>query len=214
MVRLVQTMWDVETSRAKLIDLETRIIHVLEFDLHYTSPLTFVERFLRLYNLDTTGSDYEAMMIFNLTRLFCRTLLRSQAYLRLKPSQVASAALTLAVNICSSPLISKLGFQPLPDKPKLDSLVMDNVVSIEMNGISSKPRDPCPLAMWTPEILRLTSLSMETDLKPGYLALLKEVDAHIFGGKLRYETRLIPKNKSSSSPYSAMGRESFQWRSE
>lgn len=52
MLRLCKAKWDVDGTREELIALETKIIHTLDFELHYTSPLVFLERYLRLYNLD------------------------------------------------------------------------------------------------------------------------------------------------------------------
>lgn len=52
MVRLVKNKWDVTLTRLKLIELERDIIDKLDFELHYTGPLLFLERFLRIYNLD------------------------------------------------------------------------------------------------------------------------------------------------------------------
>lgn len=81
------------------------MIERLDFELHYTSPLVFLERYLRLYDLDLIESDEKAKMISMLACLFCRCLLRSKAYLSLKPSQAAAAAFTLAVRVSRSPLV-------------------------------------------------------------------------------------------------------------
>ena len=59
---------------------------MLDFDLQYTSPLFFLERYQRLFNLDRLDKNAEANIINKLARLFCRTLLRSRAYLGMKPS--------------------------------------------------------------------------------------------------------------------------------
>jgi len=52
MVRLVNSEWSVIVTKKELIDLEESIIRMLDFDLHYTGPVPFLERFLRIYNLD------------------------------------------------------------------------------------------------------------------------------------------------------------------
>jgi hypothetical protein len=52
MVRLVKSKWGVETSRDELINLEKNVIETLDFDLVYTGPIPFLERYLRVFNLD------------------------------------------------------------------------------------------------------------------------------------------------------------------
>lgn len=60
MVRLVNAEWSVTATKFELIDLEESIIRMLDFDLHFTGPVPFLERFLRIYNLDQVKRDREA----------------------------------------------------------------------------------------------------------------------------------------------------------
>ena len=86
------------------------IIKSLCFDLWQASPVAFLERYLRIFNLDLCHADEEAFMISVLAFSFCKVLLRSNTYLTLRPSQVAAAALTLAVSLSKSPIVTQLGF--------------------------------------------------------------------------------------------------------
>ena len=52
MVRLVASSWNLNIDKKDLIDLEEDIIRQLDFDLHYNSPIPFLERFQRIFNLD------------------------------------------------------------------------------------------------------------------------------------------------------------------
>ena len=117
-----------------MINLEGSIINHLDFELHNVGPITFLERYLRIYNLDMTKTDVEASAISSLARAFCKMVLRDASYLDMKPSQLAASALTLAVNISKSPIAESLGIYPIKD-PKLDSLMADNLVSIQMDGV-------------------------------------------------------------------------------
>ena len=45
MIRLVATEWNVSVTKQELTDLEESIIRMLDFDLHFTGPITFLERF-------------------------------------------------------------------------------------------------------------------------------------------------------------------------
>ena len=131
MIRLVKQKWDVDYYRDDLIDLETSIIRTLDFDLHYTSPLTFLERYQRLYELDRIIEDRTSGVIDEIARLLIRTLLRSRNYLSLKPSQIAAASLTLAINISKSEQVERLGTQPV-NAAKLDRILFDDVECTEL----------------------------------------------------------------------------------
>jgi len=109
MVRLVAAEWKVTMTKAELMNLESEMIRLLDFDLHYTSPIPLLERFQRIYGMDQVQRDREAYAINFLARNFCRSLLRSPSYLSLKPSQVAAAALLLAINLSSSDLAPLIG---------------------------------------------------------------------------------------------------------
>ena len=52
MIRLVANEWQVTIVKDDLINLEEQIIRALDFDLHFTGPIPFLERFQRIYNLD------------------------------------------------------------------------------------------------------------------------------------------------------------------
>lgn len=149
MCRLVKQKWDVVVTRDQLVALEEKVIKALDFELHYAGPLPFLERYLRIYNLDLYWSDREAYVLSRLARTFCRVLLRSHTYLNLRPSQMAAASLTLAVNVSRSNLAPELGIQFIGE-PKLNTLLFENVVSIEMDGVKQIDSDlTCPLKMWT-----------------------------------------------------------------
>ena len=45
MVRLVHEEWSIQVEKMDLIFLEERIIKMLDFDLHFTCPLVYLERF-------------------------------------------------------------------------------------------------------------------------------------------------------------------------
>lgn len=62
MLKLLKKIWHVEFERSKLIELEENIIRTLDFELQHTSPMTFLERYLRLFNLDSDDNT-EAKLI-------------------------------------------------------------------------------------------------------------------------------------------------------
>ena len=134
MVRLVANDWSVTVTKKELVDLEEQIIRMLDFDLHFTGPIPFLERFQRIYNLDQVKRDREAFALDYLARNFCRSMLRSKAYLVMKPSQIGASALILAINLSTSDLAEKVGLQKMQDL-NLKSLFFENVINIEMDGV-------------------------------------------------------------------------------
>lgn len=52
MLRLVKSQWNVKIVKQEVIDLEELIIKSLDFELRHDGPIPFLERYLRLYNLD------------------------------------------------------------------------------------------------------------------------------------------------------------------
>ena len=57
MVHFINTNWSVTLVYKELIQLEHEIIVKLDFDLHFTSPIPFLERFQRIFNLDQVSRD-------------------------------------------------------------------------------------------------------------------------------------------------------------
>lgn len=94
--------WSISFEKSELIDLEESVIRMLDFDLHCIGPIQFLERFQRIYNLDQVKKDGEAHALDVVARNFCRSMLKSRFFLSLKPSQIAAAALILAINLSTS----------------------------------------------------------------------------------------------------------------
>lgn len=123
-----------QLTRQDLLDLEEDIIRTLDFDLRSVSPMLFLERFQRVFQLHNEGSDYQSKVIGSLARQFSKSFLRQQAYLSMKPSQVAGAALTLSINLCQSDIANQLGLRKF-DNLNLNSLFFENVMNIEIEGV-------------------------------------------------------------------------------
>lgn len=58
MVRLVLKEWRVVMNVENLIDLEEQLLRSLDFDLVETTPIPFLDRYLRIFGLDTEESSY------------------------------------------------------------------------------------------------------------------------------------------------------------
>ena len=79
--------------------LEERIIKTLDYDMHYTCPIMFLERYQRIFGLDQEIFDEDSFKIGDLARRFIRIMVAHSAFLRFKVSQIGAAALMLAINV-------------------------------------------------------------------------------------------------------------------
>jgi hypothetical protein len=101
-------------------------------------------------------------------------MLRSQAMLTLKSSVIAAASLTLAINLSASKLSEKLGILQIKEIAGLD------------------PSRKSPLYLWSTNATarQMALLTIDTDIKPAYAALLVVADKHSCKGLLASEPSL------------------------
>lgn len=109
MVRLVHKEWNFVTTKEELVDLETSIIRLLDFDLLVPSPLFFMDRYQRIFGLEQERSDPNALRVANVARKMIRCMLLSQSFLRFRPSVIAASALLLSIGINMSPCAKLMG---------------------------------------------------------------------------------------------------------
>lgn len=86
MVRLVAKEWNFSTTKEELVDLETSVIKLLDWDLFIPGPLFFLERYQRIFGVDQENTDSDSARVGNLARKMMRCMLLSSNYLRFKPS--------------------------------------------------------------------------------------------------------------------------------
>jgi len=109
MVRLVEDEWGIQISKTDLINLEEKIIKTLDFELHYICPIVFLERYQRIFGLDQEYLSVESRLIGELARRLLRILVGHSSFLKFKTSEMASAALMLAINVSQSPIATQIG---------------------------------------------------------------------------------------------------------
>ena len=181
---------------------------MLDFELCYTGPIHFLERFQRIYNLDQIKKDREALALDQVAKGFCKSMLRSRAYLSLKPSQIAAAALILAINVSTSELAGKIGLRKMYDL-NLKSLFLENGnfgkldSSAKENGrpsSSSKSKKyVCPLQIWNMVVRKTTELTIAGDLRPAYYQMCAILNEFEFNGLLSDYPDLFPPLPTPSS---------------
>ena len=119
-----------------MVNLEEKILKALEFDLVWTSPLQFLERFQRLFSLDQVLHDKHSYLIDSSAIYLCRFMLRDVKFLSFKPSQIAVAAFMLALNANLETPLSKALDVELLDKQfiNVESYFHDTTIRIRING--------------------------------------------------------------------------------
>ena len=78
------------------IRLETKLVRALEFDMGFTSPLPFLERYLRIFDLDRP-QDKNAQAVTKLAKQFSLQSMRQSVFLDHRPSIVAAGCLLIAL---------------------------------------------------------------------------------------------------------------------
>ena len=79
--------------------MEERIIRILDFSLLTASPITFMERYMRIFGVDQVGKDEDADMVSALARKVISIMIKDRSILNYKPSQIGAASLLLSLNI-------------------------------------------------------------------------------------------------------------------
>ena len=114
MVRLMASEWNFETSKQEIVEMETEVIKLLDWDLMIVSPIFFLERYQRIFGVHQERTNKDDAQVGSLTRKILRCHLLSSSFLRFKPSVMAAAALMLSINIsCSAGAQLMLKSQPL-----------------------------------------------------------------------------------------------------
>ena len=119
----------------------------LNFDLQWISPITFLERFERLFNLDQKYQDSKTNKIALKAKDICGKTLLHTEFLAFRPSQIAAASLIYAISIYTVPNTTTMDF-----------------------GNSE-------LGFWTEEIESMTQIDRTEDLQPVYTLLKAKISS-------------------------------------
>lgn len=112
-IRLMLKTSKVLLSWQDIKDLEEDILLRLNFDFNFVSSLEFLERYQRVFSLDKIrGEDPDATAVISLARTICILAISLSTYLELKPSRLAAASITLAINLftCQDSPVSNCTF--------------------------------------------------------------------------------------------------------
>ena len=136
MVNMINGWQKDHMTNRDLVILEEKIIKALEFELNWTSPLHFLERFQRLFNLDQVFSDKHSYLVDASAIYLSRFMIRDVNFLEFKPSEIAVAAFMLALNANLDTPLSKALDVELLDKEliNVDSYFQDTTIRIRING--------------------------------------------------------------------------------
>ena len=87
--------------------MEEDIIRTLDFNLRKVSQIQFLERYLRLFGLDTV-KDSRFRQIAALSGQYCKFMQREACFLKFKPSQMAAGSLLFSINLSKSDLVKSI----------------------------------------------------------------------------------------------------------
>jgi len=81
----------------------------------------------------------------------CRFMQRDEQFLRYRPSQLAAAALILALNLSESIFAKQIGMTPKPDAYEKKGLDFEQTINMEIGGVKAEKQKnvkAVPLKMW------------------------------------------------------------------
>ena len=93
MIKLLTPSEAEKVEKESVIDLEQQILNVLSFDFNYPAPLPFLERYLRIGDLQNDlhiSSLAEELLLVAIKRIL---------FLNFRPSLIASASLVIAYSL-------------------------------------------------------------------------------------------------------------------
>ena len=93
--------------------MEERIIRILDFSLLTASPITFMERYMRIFGVDKVGYDEDADMVSALARKIISIMIKDRSILNYKPSQIGAAALLLSLNILDTQIAKAINLKKI-----------------------------------------------------------------------------------------------------
>lgn len=93
MIKLLDHSEQREITKQDVIDLESKMLKSLSFDFNNVSPAVFLERFLRVAGI------HEDESLLSLGYDILKLTYSKAAFLEYKPSNMAAAALVLALNL-------------------------------------------------------------------------------------------------------------------
>jgi hypothetical protein len=188
MVRLVEEEWNIVIAKQELICLEEKIIKMLDYELHYTCPIVFMERYQRIFGLDQEDVDEDARKVGDLARRALRSIVGHSSFLRFKTSQMAGAALMLAINIHQSSIAPQLGLPGKLSNLHERSAFFDMTPSTP----SDNEKDNGPLRHWNQGVRRLTQKCVGRDIMPVYKVMVNIVNTVEFEGGLSADSSIFP----------------------
>ena len=95
-------------TRQNLIEFEVKVLNILEWDLNCVSPISFLERYQRIFDLDKENDNQYSKLIGVLSRRILRHIVLNASFLKYRPSQIAAASIMLAINMSQSDFAVKI----------------------------------------------------------------------------------------------------------
>lgn len=99
MIDKLPTMLRKQVNREQLIRLEEKIIRMMDFDLQFHTPLSFLERYQRILQLDQEKTSTLNLKIGYSARKLLRHMMHKSQFLTYRPSQIAATAILVAIDL-------------------------------------------------------------------------------------------------------------------
>ena len=108
MTDLLYEKHGVAISEETILKFEFTILSYLDFNVRYTNPVHFLERYQRIFGLDKEASDKTSKDVGEMARKFIRFMIINKGFLKYKPSAMAAASILLGIKVTLSSGVMKL----------------------------------------------------------------------------------------------------------
>ena len=161
MIHILEEHHNMLLTKKDLIDMEESVLRTLTFSCHHVSAIPFLERFLRIFGIDSGQNNKHASQIRTIAKQYCRFMQREAHFLNYRPSQIAAASLLLAINISVSDVAPLVGIKQIQEL-QMKSLFFETAIYLEIAGVKIEEKDAkCPLRMWNSSVEKLTCVKKE-----------------------------------------------------
>ena len=99
--RFLDKHYGIKIFRKSFRKLELDVLIALDFTVSYVSPLAFLDRYSRIFDIDRIAGDREAEQIGTEARKICFLTLEHSQFLNFRPCQIAAASLMIAMKMVS-----------------------------------------------------------------------------------------------------------------
>ena len=124
LLKLLKEKHSIELKKEDVLNLEESILRLLDFNLRSVSPIDFLERYIRIFDLDSSDSA-RAKQTAVLSYDYCKFMQRHSCFLPYRSSELAAASLLFSIAFRKSKISRKVLGSGHNSKDELERQIED-----------------------------------------------------------------------------------------